>query len=68
MNTPTAHTQISLIARRATRPIRRHADPSPAQAAFHALRPARAGHDFLVPNPRPDLITDANTLRMIECG
>jgi hypothetical protein len=29
-------------------------------------KPQRAAHDFLVPNPRPDLTTDLHTLRMIE--
>ena len=32
------------------------------------LRPAAAQHDFLVPNPRPDLTIDPRTLRMIEAG
>jgi hypothetical protein len=27
-----------------------------------------AEHDFLVPNPRPDLTCDARTLRMLEAG
>jgi hypothetical protein len=31
-------------------------------------RPARAAHDFLVPNPRPDLTTDAHLLLMLEAG
>ncbi|MBL9186541.1 MAG: hypothetical protein JNK23_03590 [Opitutaceae bacterium] len=31
-------------------------------------RPARAGHDLLVPNPRPDLTTDPHTLLMLETG
>lgn len=34
--------------------------------AVTALRGAIATHDFLVPNPRPDLILDHRTLRMIE--
>lgn len=34
--------------------------------AVTALPGAIATHDFLVPNPRPDLIFDRRTLRMIE--
>lgn len=34
--------------------------------AVTALRSPNATHDFLVPNPRPDLILDRRTLRMIE--
>jgi hypothetical protein len=49
-------------------PLRRPgtAFPRPLGAA-PAPRPAPA-HDFLVPNPRPDLCVDAHTLRMIEAG
>lgn len=34
----------------------------------HALRVITAGHDFLVPNARPDLTSDVRTLRMLEAG
>ena len=51
----------------------------PAQAALRAARPLLApsaftlsgpapAHDFLVPNPRPDLAADRHFLRMIEAG
>lgn len=33
-----------------------------------ALPSREATHDFLVPNPRPDLTTDAVTLRMLARG
>ena len=53
---------------------RRDDQPLLLRAALPALggswprpRPATAAaHDFLVPNPRPDLTTDLHTLRMIE--
>lgn len=32
------------------------------------LLPSHAAHDFLVPNPRPDLTLGTHTLRMIEAG
>jgi hypothetical protein len=38
-----------------------------SRPAAASSRPAPA-HDFLVPNPRPDLCADAHTLRMIEAG
>jgi hypothetical protein len=46
-------------------------EPLRTRAALPALRgtwprPRPAAHDFLVPNPRPDLTTDLNTLRMLE--
>lgn len=40
------------------------AAPSP----FPSLMLAKAEHDFLVPNPRPDLMLDPQTLRMIDVG
>jgi hypothetical protein len=51
----------------------------PAPAALRAARPALTPsaftlsgpaptHDFLVPNPRPDLAADRHFLRMIEAG
>lgn len=67
MNTPTLRLH--------PRPRRTPADPLRSRAESPAiwhhpnpLRPAQAGHDFLVPNPRPDLTTDLRTLRMIEAG
>ena len=57
------------------RPRRTTAEPLRSRAELPAiwhlpnpLRPAQATHDFLVPNPRPDLTTDLRTLRMIEAG
>lgn len=42
--------------------------PAFAAAALDtpAFAPTDATHDFLVPNPRPDLTLDARTLRMLE--
>lgn len=46
--------------------------PAYGRTAWPARRPAAAvpgpGHDFLVPNPRPDLVLDPHFLRMIEAG
>lgn len=65
------------------RPLRRRTGPTavfrdatlrlraelPAVAApCPPLQPTNVRHDFLVPNPRPDLTTDVHTLRMIEAG
>jgi hypothetical protein len=48
--------------RRAHFPGPRQARPTPQRAPM----PRRdATHDFLVPNPRPDLTTDPATLRML---
>ena len=41
---------------------------APVAAMPHALRVITAGHDFLVPNARPDLTSDVRTLRMLEAG
>ena len=51
------------------RPIKARLEPIWLRAEFPpaAMPPAvHATHDFLVPNPRPDLIFDRQTLRMIE--
>jgi hypothetical protein len=68
MKTPTALPLPSQLARRANRPLPPRDELSPPSANLHALRPARCGHDFLVPNPRPDLTLDPNMLRMLEAG
>jgi hypothetical protein len=68
MNMPTAQIQRRQPGYRPERTWRFNAEITPARLHPHASRPALTGHDFLVPNPRPDLITDANTLRMFECG
>lgn len=51
------------------RPLRRAHFPGPRQARRNpqgAPLPRRdATHDFLVPNPRPDLTTDRTTLLML---
>ena len=66
MKTPTL--LVLPLPARDPRPARpHHRAPLPALAPFRPPpRPARAAHDFLVPNPRPDLTTDPHTLRMIE--
>lgn len=46
--------------------LRRRADWPPAMPASRAYVPCHATHDFLVPNPRPDLTLDPHTLRMLE--
>jgi len=66
MNTPTAHTQRRQPAHHPARTQRPRADLPTAGARL--LMPATAGHDFLVPNPRPDLTLDLNLLRMLEAG
>ena len=48
-------------------PLRRPGAVFPRLGTTVTARPAPA-HDFLVPNPRPDLCADAHTLRMIEAG
>jgi hypothetical protein len=68
MNTPTAQIQRHQPGLRPERTLRFQADTAPARLQPHASRPALAGHDFLVPNPRPDLTLDPNTLRMLEAG
>ncbi len=51
-----------------TEPLRFRVELPALRAAPCALLPAQAKHDFLVPNPRPDLTLDPQTLRMIEAG
>ena len=51
------------------RPTKARLDPIWLRAELPAVTitpGANATHDFLVPNPRPDLIFDRQTLRMIE--
>jgi hypothetical protein len=38
----------------------------PMIAPVPPICPCSASHDFLVPNPRPDLTSDPQTLRMID--
>lgn len=68
MNMPTAQIQRRQPGFSPERTPRLHAEITPARPQLHASRPALAGHDFLVPNPRPDLTLDPNTLRMLEAG
>ncbi len=48
-------------------PAPRAARPLLAPSAF-TLSGHAPTHDFLVPNPRPDLAADRHFLRMIEAG
>lgn len=68
MNTLTAHLPNRPPGRGAHRAPPQCLEPAPAGPHRYAIRPALAGHDFLVPNPRPDLVLDPNTLRMLEAG
>lgn len=68
MNTPTALAHPRLLGHRPARPIRLRLDATQAFPALPALRPTTAAHDFLVPNPRPDLTMELATLRMLEAG
>ena len=56
-----AHAGTDALRCRAELPVVRGTWPRPRPAATTA-------HDFLVPNPRPDLTTDPHTLLMIEAG
>ncbi len=67
MNTPTALLKPRLR-RTPAKPLHLRAELPAIWHAASPLRPATAAHDFLVPNPRPDLTTDLRTLRMIEAG
>lgn len=64
MKTPTAQPAHRLWRR--PQGLRRRTElPALAALAQPAFTSA-AAHDFLVPNPRPDLTFDPNTLRMLE--
>lgn len=43
-----------------------HAPGTPSAPPARAHVPSGYAHDFLVPNPRPDLTLDPHLLRMIE--
>ena len=47
-------------------PLRFRAELPAVNAPTRRAAAPAAEHDFLVPNPRPDLSTDPATLRMIE--
>ena len=68
MNTPTLRQPQRRLGFPEARPIRMRPQPTailmPRPPTLLAGTPAE--HDFLVPNPRPDLSTDPATLRMIE--
>ena len=49
-------------------PLRFRAELPTVSMHRHPLIPLGATHDFLVPNPRPDLTLDLHFLRMIEAG
>lgn len=68
MNTPTALDHPRQPGHRAARPLRLRLDAPQAFPVLPALRPTTADHDFLVPNPRPDLTLGITMLRMLEAG
>ncbi len=68
MNTPTALAHQRQPGPRPARPIRLRLDATQVFPVLPALRPTTAAHDFLVPNPRPDLTMELTTLRMLEAG
>jgi hypothetical protein len=64
MNTATARPIRHRPTKARLEPIWNRAEFTPVTSlSAHA---GQATHDFLVPNPRPDLIFDQRTLRMIE--
>ncbi len=68
MNAPTlrpTHYRLGLT-RADQEPLRHRAELPVARGAWPRPRPPVTVHDFLLPNPRPDLTTDLTTLRMIE--
>ena len=48
-----------------TKPLRFRAELPATRAMPRFLDATTAAHDFLVPNPRPDLTMDPQTLRVI---
>ena len=50
---------------RATTTTRRRPESAAIRVTAYPCPGPQAGHDFLVPNPRPDLTTDVQTLRML---
>lgn len=68
MNTPTALPPRRPPGFRPAHPLRLRAELPAIGTRPRVIVPATAGHDFLVPNPRPDLTMDLNTLRMLEAG
>ena len=62
MNTTTARQLRHRLAKARLEPSWLRAELPPVTIAPGA----NATHDFLVPNPRPDLIFDRQTLRMID--
>ena len=66
MNTPTIRPKQRRRGFATTEPLRVRAEFTGASARPRVILPSAAEHDFLVPNPRPDLTTDLQTLRMIE--
>jgi len=68
MNTPTAQIRLRHAGFTAAKPLRQRSEPPAVRPLFQALPPTRADHDFLVPNPRPDLTMDLHTLQMLEAG
>ena len=68
MNAPTlrpTHRRLDLP-RLGDEPLRQRAALSVLRGAWPRPLPTGTAHDFLLPNPRPDLTLDLQTLRMIE--
>ena len=68
MKTPTLLELPPAPTDRRAAPLRLRAQLPTLAATHPPPRPARAAHDFLVPNPRPDLTPDAHLLLMLEAG
>jgi hypothetical protein len=68
MKTPNARPNPHDRAPIDAQPLRFRAELPAVTAARPAMRTPLAVHDFLVANPRPDLIADHHTWRMIEAG
>jgi hypothetical protein len=66
MKMPTAHPDPRRFTMTDTKPLRFRAELPAVIAPAHPALPATAAHDFLVPNPRPDLVSDVFLLRLIE--
>jgi hypothetical protein len=68
MKTPSAPPDLRRIGFAEAPPLRPRAAAPALARPLLALHAAHAAHDFLVANPRPDLVLDVRTLRMIEAG
>ena len=68
MNTSTARTIPHQTSLTHQEPFRFRAELPAITAPYPPAWMSTATHDFLVPNPRPDLITDPQTLRMLAAA